>query len=793
MKHLFTIVLALLLFSGFVFSQTGAPQAEFNPKLADKKWRALWITTPETSSFDYGVYHFRKEIDLDHKPQSFVVNVSGDNRYRLFVNGQPVSMGPARGDQLHWFFETIDIAPYLKSGKNVLAAQVWNMGAYTPGAQMTLKTGFILQGNTEAEEIANTNNSWKSYHNMAYTPSLDYRQDVGATDVVDGSKYPWGWQTLDYDDSAWKQAITITHGTVVNSSTGYQWAMLPRMIPQMEEKQERMLKIRRSEGLKVSDHVLNGKGLKIPANTEVSFLIDQTYLTNAFIELIVSGGRGSEITLTYSEAMVINKNDKANRNDIEGRRVFGFVDRFFPDGGKDRLFRTLWFRTYRYVQVNITTVDEPLEINDLYGMYTAYPFKENGSFECEDPLFSDIWEVGWRTARLCAHETYFDCPFYEQLQYVGDTRIQALISLYVDGDDRLMRQAIKHFDWSRSSQGLTQSRYPSRYPQFIPPFSLYWVNMVHDYWMHRDDEVFVKECLPGVKSILAFFEDHVDPQTGMLGAMPHWNFQDWVPIWKWKLEEPVGGVPPSSRTGGSALATLQLAYTLKDAIELLEQYGEDDLAKHYQTLYESLCENTMKHCWDAEKQLLWDDIDRTSYSQHSNIMGILSGAVPQVDQQRLFEKLDSEPEFLQATFYYRFYLFRALKQVGLSDRYSTMLSPWKGMLDMGLTTFAENPEPTRSDCHAWSASPLYDFLATICGVEPAEAGFKSVRVAPNFGHLKEIKGVVAHPKGNITVDLTKTNKGVNGRVILPDDLSGIFIWQGKQFDLTAGNNVINLD
>ena len=86
-----------------------------------------------------------------------------------------------------------------------------------------------------------------------------------------------------------------------------------------------------------------------------------------------------------------------------------------------------------------------------------------------------MMEVGWHTARLCAHETYMDCPYYEQLQYAGDTRIQALVSFFMTGDGRLARQAINALDGSRTPEGLTFSRAPSRLPQYIPPFSLWWI------------------------------------------------------------------------------------------------------------------------------------------------------------------------------------------------------------------------------------------------------------------------------------------------------------------------------
>ncbi len=776
----------------FVTGSHGQSLVQPDPLLLKAKWEAQWISCPGTSPYNYGVYHFRKTFDLEQQPSSFTINISADNRYRLFVNGQPVCWGPARGDLAHWYFETIDIAPMLQKGQNTLAVVVWNFGEYMPGAQMTLRTGLIVQGSSSQEKMVNTDRSWKVMHNGAYSPSFENRHDVGCGDIVDGLLYPWGWETLAYDDSQWQNARTKGRGQPYGTDTGYDRVLIPRDIPMMEETPQRMGKIRHSEGIKVSDSFLKGQSpVVIPANQKISVLIDQEFLTTAYPELIVSGGRGSSIKLTYAEALFKDRR-KANRNEVDGRTMINaFSDRFLPDGGNNRMFRPLWFKTWRYVQMDIQTTGEPLTIHDIYGKYTGYPFRENASFESNRASISKIWETGWRTARLCAHETYFDCPYYEQLQYAGDTRIQALISLYVDGDDRLMRKAIRNYDWSRSYEGITTSRYPCHVPQYIPPFSLYWINMVHDYWMHRDDDAFIRECIPGVKTVLEWFATKIDPQTGMLGAVPHWNFVDWPPQWPWNDDYPLGGVPPGGMTGGSAILTLQLAYTLQDAVELLNIFGEPELAKKYETLYRTLTQNTWKLCWDNNRQLISDDINRTSYSQHANIMGILSGAVPQEKQRALFEKLDTDLSLIQATFYYRFYLFRALKKVGLADRYTSMLKPWDDMLAIGLTTFAENPEPTRSDCHAWSASPNYDLIATVCGIEPAEPGFKTVKVEPHMGELDHIKGKVPHPKGIIQIELKKTRKGIAGNVTLPENLYGTFIWQGQSIALKPGNNQLS--
>jgi hypothetical protein len=141
----------------------------------------------------------------------------------------------------------------------------------------------------------------------------------------------------------------------------------------------------------------------------------------------------------------------------------------------------------------------------------------------------------------------------------------------------------------------------------------------------------------------------------------------------------------------------------------------------------------------------------------------------------------------QATFYYRFYLTRALKYAGMNDLYYASLKPWRGMIDNGLTTFAEQPDPTRSDCHAWSSSPNYDFLATICGITPSSPGFRTVRVEPALGELTEAKGSIPHPEGTLSVNVKKSkNNGVEAEISLPGKVSGQFIWMGKTVELHPG-------
>ncbi|SDD03921.1 family 78 glycoside hydrolase catalytic domain [Niabella drilacis] len=756
------------------------------------KWPAYWITCPGVVPTGYGVFHFRKSFSLSHQPARYLINVSADNRYRLFVNGVPVSQGPARGDLLHWYYEQVDIAHCLKQGSNTIAAVVWNMGEHRPLAQISCQTGLIVQSTAAGDSVINTSQAWKVMHNAAYTPATAYNYFAGATDSVDAAHYPWGWEQTGYNDRGWMDAALLERGTPYGSGTGYSWVLTPRDIPPMEETKQRMGIVRKADGVSIPGAwpAKNGR-LLVPANRKIKLLIDQGFLTTGYPELLVNGGKDARIKLSYAEALFKNGR-KGDRNAVEGYEMIKAPsDYFITDGGRQRLFRPLWFRTWRYIQLEIETRQEPLEVEDIYAMYTGYPFRENASFESSDESLQKIWQTGWRTARLCAHETYFDCPYYEQLQYIADTRIQALISLYVSGDDRLMKKAIRSFNRSRTYEGITDSRFPGYKPQFIPPFSLFWINMIRDHWMHRGDTALVKECLPGIRSVLSWFENKVDPQTGMLGALPHWNFADWAKPWPWSNEKPLGGVPPGGLTGGSSVLTLQLAYTLRDAVELLSLVNENDLAVHYTVLYQSLLKAVKKNCWNEKRQLFADDPEQNSFSQHANIMAVLSEALPTEKQGMLVSRIIADTSLVQATLYYRFYLFRALKKAGMANVYLKMLQPWKDMLALGLTTFAEKPEPARSDCHAWSASPNYDLLALVCGIEPAAPGFRSVRIAPAPGGLKYIKATMPHPLGMIRMDLSITGDRWTGTVTLPAGSDGLFVYKGKTQKLNPGKNRIN--
>jgi hypothetical protein len=680
----------------------------------------------------------------------------------------------------------------------VVAAEVVGYGPSTPPyAIERLRTGFLLQGDGQSERILDSNTSWRVKRSDAYAPIAIDLQTYLVTAPglrIDGSSIPWGWNRPEFDDARWSAAVELARARPYAWGTDIDHWLKPRNIPLMEETEDRFSTVRRSDGVAVPEGFLHGSApLVVPANTQATLLLDHGAETNAFPKLNVSGGKGSHVRFVYAEALVDGNGQKGNRSEVENRTIDGLFDEFLPDGGDDREFTTLDFRTYRYVQVEIETTGEPLRINDCYGTFTGYPFNEHGAFTSDDPELERIWSVGWRTARLCAFESYVDCPYYEQLQYVGDTRIQALISLYVSGDDRLMRNAIELYDRSRIAEGLTQSRYPSAVPQLINTFSLFWIEMVHDYWMHRSDDAFVRERMTGVRAVLEWFEKRIDPQTGLLGPLDYWTFVDWTNEWPWVEERGMGGEPPGARSGGSSIVSLQLAMTLDHAAELARALGESDVAARYAKLSAGLKAAVTRTCWDEQRKLFSDTPQKRDFSQHANAFAVLAGLVEGDAAKDLIRRAVDDASIVQASTYFRFYLLRAMKHAGLGDEYLAQLGPWRAMLDRGLTTFAEKPDPTRSDCHAWSASPVYELLATVCGVEPSSPGFATVTIEPHLGKLQRVEGVVPHPRGDIRVKLVRKGaSGVAAEIVLPEGVTGSFLWYGKTIPLHPGAQAVAL-
>lgn len=808
---------AVLLVGTAVYAQPGQRRDPSQPfDLATESWNASWISVPGTGAQDYGVYYFRKDVELSAVPSDYVVHVTGDNRYKLYVNGALVSLGPAKGDATHWNYETVDLAPWLQAGTNVIAALVYHEGAQKPDSQVSVRAGFLLQGEGNAAALF-TDDSWKCWQEQAYSPIRPVVSGyyvAGPGERVDMSLKLEGWNTEAVSTENWLTAQRGQAGepkNVMSSGQGDGHNLMPSPLPQMERTEQRLAVIRKADGVLVSNDFLSGNApLTIPANTQAELLLDQRVLTNAYFNLSLSGGKGAELTVGYAESLFVpdprpapemtpeqlalipaefrnmvrapRTIGKGNRNEVEGKIFSGREDVILPDGSAVQTFTTLSWRTWRYVRVQVKTAEDPLVIRDLWGTFTGYPFRLNASLDTDRQELQDMLEVGWRTARLCATETYMDCPYYEQLQYLGDTRIQALITLYNTTDDRLVKNFLRLADMSRNADGITKSRYPTTLAQYIQPYALSYIYALHDYLMYGGDTEFVLSLVPGAEQIMDYFH-RFQQADGRVKNLPGWNFSDWVYTPGWNYGAPLRGAD-----GCSINMDLQLLYAYQMMAELERVRGNVWQAGAYETEADQLAASVKASYWNAERGLFSDRAEQDLYSQHGNALAILCGIVD--DPVVLARKLLDDKTLSPCSVYYKFYLHQALVKAGLGDDYLNWLDVWRENLAAGLTTWGETSDVngTRSDCHAWGSSPNIEFFRTVLGIDSDAVAFRKVRIEPHLGTLHRIGGTMPHPDGEISVSYELKGATLTAVIELPAGVDGAFIWNGKSHALKAGEN-----
>ncbi len=252
------------------------------------------------------------------------------------------------------------------------------------------------------------------------------------------------------------------------------------------------------------------------------------------------------------------------------------------------------------------------------------------------------------------------------------------------------------------------------------------------------------------------------------------------------------GVPPKGKDGCSAILDLLLLRAYQWATELEAHLGNQGMADGYRQRADILANTIQCKYWDTDKQCYADVSNKKYFSQHAQALAILCGLVKGNQAERLAERMLSDSTMAEASIYFKYYVNRALVKAGLGDTYLDQLGIWYDYMKLGMTTWGEDSKlmNTRSDCHAWSASPNIELIRTVLGIDTDAPGFARVCIEPHLGKLTEASGAMPHPLGLIHVEYKKKGKTWTARIVLPQGLNGILIWQGKKINLVSGENKI---
>jgi len=793
--------------AGMPYSERGTSREEQVPWMPRDGWPCFWIHPAETIDRPQ-VTAYRLAFHLS-QPVKFRCHVSADERYELYLDGMRIGRGSERGDASCWYYETYEIE--LEPGSHSLAARTWALGELAPWAQVSVKPGFLLSPEEPwmIEKIGTGRAKWE----YAALPGYEFHKPgelelgSGPITVLDGASYPWGFEKGGGD--GWKEAMIGSAGN--NGDYLHVHApvhrLFPSTLPPMEggiirswtvaaiteaalegkahEQYYPPGSVLRTERFPEWERLREGAPVAVPPYSRLAVLLDLHNYYCGYTRLRVSGGAGSEISVSWSEALYECGGDvsatKGDRRVVEGKFFRGIGDRWLPDGGNDRSFETLWWTAGRYVHIRLVTGHAPLLLDSLELEETRYPLEIQGEFSCDDASFRDFIPVAVRSLQMCMHETYMDCPYWEQLMYAGDTRLQILLTYILSPDIRPVRKALAMFQASSvNSSMLPASSYPDRNAKLIPSFCMWWISMIHDYALWRGDDAFVRSLMPSARMVV----DRLllrRGRSGLAAPVPGWNYMDATEQWKY-------GIPPADEDGVHAAYNWQLAYTCVQMAELEQYAGEPELEQRYKRLAEELGTRLIERYWDEDKGLFADDEAHRSYSEHTQSLSVLSGLPPAELMHRIGEGLASVAGLNRTSIYFSHYLFEAYTRLGRTPLLLGRLRDWWKLKEQGLLTTPESFScDTRSDCHAWGAHPLYHLAASLAGIRPAAMGFRRIVIEPRLGGLGWVTATMPHPSGGlIRLECRQNGDSADIELELPDHLAGELRFGGDIYPIRGG-------
>ncbi len=786
--------------------------------------RGTWVWCPGKSSVETAFLRFRLAISLSERVTP-LVHVTADQRFQLRCDGQDVTFGPDRSDLEHWTVQTVQLD--LAAGKHEIEVLAWwiadplgkdaaaipdpaEQPVTPPMAQVTWRGGFLLYAEGVPPAMLDTGSAAWVVYDLTDAVKMQRPQIPHYNDV--GPWFAFGLDEWQHNDG---KPVASILGPLVENGFGVRrpgWRLYPAELP--EQRRERWTggRIRiarpdwddrpfseeetRSHPVADWEKLLTAnEPLTIPPHGERTVLWDFEDYVCGYPSTEFAGGAGAVIEWNWAEApyqeadvtKVTGASSKGHRGQIEGKVFVGIADRWLVGRTPCASTPALWWRAGRYVRLRFKANDAPLTITRLSVITTGYPLHWTGKWHSSDQSWDRLMPLFQRAFECSAHETWTDTPYYEQMCYVGDNIMHAVSNYAWSRDDRPSRRSVRLFEWSRRCSGLVAERYPSRVRQESATYSLLWPMMVRDYAWWRDDSAFIREMLPGVRSVLAEF-DGLAGADGVLHHVPGWPFVDWVP--EWSAAPGWHGYDPAVDAGDSSIINLHWVLALLAAAQIEQACGDPGLMHYYRGRAQTVFDRVIHRYWDPARNVMRDGRVSDAASEHAQVFALLTGLMNEPKTAACLAALRGN-RLTGVTISFSFYLLDVLYRHGQEDEFWRRLAFWRGLPDGGFKSTPEGPEPGRSDAHAWGAHPAWHTLASIAGVRPASPGFTAVRIAPMPGVLTFFNASVVHPRG--TVDLSFRRETTAASVArfairLPEGIAGTLVYGGIERELLPGEN-----
>ena len=706
---------------------------------------AYWIWDSGDPNPKNYFLHIRKTINLNRLIKEAKVYVSAFSFAEIYINGVYIDRVPTNPDPEYQTYEEIDISPYLKLGKNTIAALVFNAGEGLHH-RMKGRGGFFFQAKiidfNEKIIKLNSDKSWLVTKAIAWDNNTDHRQvdhTIGRKEKYDARLSFENWEQNYFDDSDWENATEIgvppidpwNKIVVINRERTY----LKNITPEREWSRN---------GLHIYDF---GKAI--------------TAYPSFTVNAIKSG-----LTLEIGTAESLGKDSIPLMTDN-----VNYMDSYITKKGLQSWHPITW-RAFRYLAVK---ENEEVKIKNVLAKFRSFPVKNRGYFSCSDKMLNDIWEIGRWSMQICAQDTWMDTPWREQTQYIGgDSRYMVRYSAYsFDTNIKLLHDyniLSGAFSQRFSDKGAIRGRHPTDYrlgintSTYIPDYQLEWILMLKEHFMFYKDYELVRQLYPNLKLLLKYFENYVSDERKLLGKVPGWVVLDHPDTFKMDV-------------GGENTAMNCLYFgALNSAAWLASNIiGDLDQANLWYKKAKEIKQSVQKFMWLNNEKLFKDGFESSRITQQTQVYALKYGLVDENFKPSLVKFIEAQGKSCEQSFSY--WLLNSMFSEGKGQwALDYIRKNWGEQMNRNDFNGAwfENwiPKLGRSKSHAWCAGPTALLPEKILGIEPILPGWKKFKIKPNLYDLDWCMGIIPSLAGDIDVKLKKLRKenlevGIQIKAIIP--------------------------
>lgn len=758
------------------------------PKGFLKNWEAQWIWLPKDMQKD--VMLARRSFVLSEKPKSSKLRITASSKYELFVNGIYVCQGPARSASHHQSFDILEVAPLLRTGKNVIAVKVHYQKG-TISYHLEGRAGLLIQLDVENKKPPIiTDNNWKVSPDPSWddnSPAISRFQLV-VNDHVDLRNKVQGFETIGFDDSDWAQAQPLLRNSGWPSPKANEKArplttpwtsLVHRDIPYLKETTTKAVNLIEAKQVSISaiknasieltgtiqkdinksfkKWLKNKEGFQIPSSEpeKAWFLFfDFGKVLNGMPRLEVQGTQNAEMSILCAPFIV---GSKFTHHIVASN----FEDKLILSGNTD-VWQSMYFKPTRYMAVVIK--ENPVDIHELEVHQLEYPFELRGSISAPDaPWIEDLWFASAKTINTCTTDAFTD-NYRERRQYAQTGYYAALGNYFTFGDTALQRRYLIQVAQEQEAAGLMPAYAPLTGDDYmvILDSNCLWIRSLYNYLLYTGDYITVKRLLPAAKKLMSLLHSF----TNNLGLIDNPPYAYW-------LDHAL-----NDRQGANLCLNGHYLGALKDFSKLLMWMADQEF-QEYDNRAELLKESIKTNFWDNDKGLFADaliDGKRSQmFSEHANAMVLAENIANESQAKKVCEQLllndnhnyiKRENSMTMVTPAMSYFLHKGLANYGYEEaslkmmyaRFKKMLEPhtngtlWEEWWRNGTGRSGKFFERTRSDAQTESAFPPALFAKFILGVTIIKPGFEEVLIKqPNLSLSENTSSIIPTPLGDFLV------------------------------------------